>query len=426
MVNLWHKLFLEDRPSIGLSFFRVAVAVTVGFHVIPTLIPLDDVYLHTAFKVLNFNFFTPGALALVQQSPDALVVFFVALFCLSWFCFLIGLFSQASCVVMTLCCYYFYALNSFVIGKLSWDILLVTLFLMCVTPYHGDYFSIDCLRRGDPMAYRRQRPFFLQRLLQMQLAFTFFYTGLYKITAIGNWFTDNPIYYLMKYPDAGVTKYFLIRDFMAAHPGLCYVMGVVIVVTELAMPFLLFCPATRVSAIYLGFIFHVTLILTLDVPAIFFFLFPAQFLLFIHPGSIVEAIERRRRFYGQAPPVLMVYDGKCQFCVASVQPLKVMDLFHRIRWVDYQQYENVKVLHPQLTAEIARSQLHMIDWDGTMYGGFFAFRRLAFLLPMLYPLIPFLYFPGSGIAGPFVYRWIAKNRYLLHFNKRCTDNACFR
>ena len=29
MVNLWHKLFLEDRPSIGLSFFRVAVAVTV-------------------------------------------------------------------------------------------------------------------------------------------------------------------------------------------------------------------------------------------------------------------------------------------------------------------------------------------------------------------------------------------------------------
>ena len=111
MVNLWHKLFLEDRPSIGLSFFRVAVAVTVGFHVIPTLIPLDDVYLHTAFKVLNFNFFTPGALALVQQSPDALVVFFVALFCLSWFCFLIGLFSQASCVVMTLCCYYFYALN---------------------------------------------------------------------------------------------------------------------------------------------------------------------------------------------------------------------------------------------------------------------------------------------------------------------------
>ncbi len=104
---------------------------------------------------------------------------------------------------MTGCCYYFYALNSFHIGTLSWDILLVTLVLMCVTPYHGDYFSVDALRRGDIDAWRHPRPFFIQRLLQLQIASTFFFTGLYKITGEGNWITGNPIYYLMNYPVAG-------------------------------------------------------------------------------------------------------------------------------------------------------------------------------------------------------------------------------
>jgi len=36
----------------------------------------------------------------------------------------------------------FYALNEFHIGTLSWDILLVTLFLMCVSPYHGIIFPL--------------------------------------------------------------------------------------------------------------------------------------------------------------------------------------------------------------------------------------------------------------------------------------------
>ena len=170
MGKLWNRLFLEERPSIGLSFFRIAVAVTVGAHVIPSFFHLEDTFLHTAFKTFNPQFFPIGIIELVQKSPDSLVLGFVVLFCLSWFFFLIGLFSQISCIVMTLSCYYFYALNAFAIECLSWDILLVTLFVMCVTNYHGDYFSIDCLRRKDENAYQRRRPYFVQRLLQMQIA----------------------------------------------------------------------------------------------------------------------------------------------------------------------------------------------------------------------------------------------------------------
>lgn len=288
----WGRAFLEERPSVSLSFFRVAAALTVGFHVLPSFFCLGDNYLRGAFKTFNTSFFTLGVLDFVQASPDGLVIFFVALFCLSWLFFLIGLFSQASCIVLTFCCYYFYALNMFPIGTLSWDILLVTLVLLCVSPYTGDYFSVDALRKKNASAYKTGRPFFVQSLLRMQVAFSYFYTGLYKVTAEGNWLTNNPIYYLMNYPVEGVMKAFLLKDFFARHPQLCYYLGIAIVAWELSMPFLLYCRRTRLSAIFLGFVFHVALILTMDVPAIFFFLFPAQLLLFIEPEDVVGWIER--------------------------------------------------------------------------------------------------------------------------------------
>jgi len=411
MKKIWSILFLEERPSIGLSFFRIFAALTVGLHVIPSFFHLDDNYLSTAFKTFNTDFFPPWFIDLVQKSPDALVYFFVAAFYITWFCFLIGLFSQISCILMTACCYYFYALNCFHIGTLSWDILLVTLFLMCLTPYHGDYFSVDALRRGDVEAWRKPRPFFLQRLLQLQIASTFFFTGLYKITGDGNWMTGNPVYFLMNYPALGVTKHFLLKEWMAGHPQFCYVTGLLIVATELSMPFLLFIPNTRYAAIVLGFCWHVLLIMTLDVPAIFLFLFPAQLLLFIHPQKITDWIEARRSLNAKSPRAKIIYDGDCGFCRSSIRLLQVMDLWGKLEYI---------------TGPKGMAEMKLYDTDDKTYGGFFAFRRLVWLLPMLYPMIPVVYFPGSSILGPLVYRWVAHNRYLFPVFHTCTDGTCHR
>jgi predicted DCC family thiol-disulfide oxidoreductase YuxK len=352
---------------------------------------------------------------------------FIIVFMVTWFFFLIGLFTQLSGILMMASSYYLYALNAFAIGgRLSWDIFLVTLFLMCVTPYAGDYFSVDSLRRGDPEAYQRRRPYFLQRLLQMQIAFTYFYTGLYKITAEGNWLTANPIHYLMLYPPQGVTKNFMLKEFLANHPQLCYASGLLVVAVELLMPLILFWRKTRRCAIILGFLFHILLILTLDVPTIFFFQFPAQLLLFINPKHIVRWIEKKRKWNRLSPESQLIFNGQCQFCQASIRHLKIMDLFGCLRMLDYHPIEDLKRLHPSLSPEAAASQMHLIEPDGSLYGGFYALRRLCWKLPMLYPWTLIVYFPGSGILGPFLYRWVAKNRYLFHWNRTCRNNACFR
>jgi len=409
MKNIWDTLFLEERASIGLSFFRIFVALTVGLHVIPSFFHLDDNYLSTALKTVDTDFFPSFFINWVQTSSDGLVVFFAWAFVITWLFFLIGLFSQISCILMTACCYYFYALNMFHIGTLSWDILLVTLFLMCVTPYHGDYFSVDALRRGDIEAWRHKRPFFIQRLLQLQIASTFFFTGLYKITGEGNWITGNPIYYLMNYPVAGVTKNFLLKEWMAAHPHFCHVTGLMIVATELSMPFLLFIPRTRRMAIILGLCWHVLLVLTLDVPTIFLFLFPAQMLLFIHPQKITDWIEVKRRINAQSPRPKIIYDGQCGFCRSSIRVLQVMDLWGKLEYV---------------AGPKGMNEMRLEFFDGKAYGGFFALRQLSWILPMLYPMIPVVYFPGMGIIGPLAYRWVARNRYLFPVFHSCSKGQC--
>lgn len=429
MLKIWNRLFLEERPSISLSFFRIAAALTTGFHVLPTFCHLDDNYFSTALKSVNTNFFPISMIQWIQQSPEPLIVIMVWVFIISWFFFLIGWLSQMSCIVMVVSCYYFYALNSFHIGTLSWDILLVTLFLMCVTGFHGDYFSVDCWLKKDLDAYKKLRPYFIQRLLQMQIGFTYFYTALYKVTAEGNWIKDNPLYYIMNYPLEGVTKTFLLRDFMMDKPELCYGLGIGIVVIEFSMVFLLFWRKTRVTGIYLGIVFHITLILTLDVPAIFFFLFPFQLLLFIDPRDIVAWLDQKRLFNqkrreGADLPVLL-YDGNCGFCRASVEKIKILDLFATLSLVDLHQVGDLKTLHPQLTKELAMSQMHLIEPNGKIYGGFDVFRRICFTMPMLYVVIPVIYFPGARALGAMLYKLIAKNRYFFHANKTCQNNACF-
>ena len=427
MYNLFHKFFLEERPSISLSFFRMAAAVTAGFHVLPTFCHLGDNYFSTSFKEVNLTFFTPQIVLFIQKSPPWLIQAFVGIFCVFWFLFLIGLWSQLSCIVMTTACYYFYALNSFHVGTLSWDILLVTLFLMCWTPYHGDYFSLDCLLRANEDAYKKTRPFFLQRLLQLQIGFNYFYTALYKIMGEGNWLKDNPVYYLMNYPTPGVMKIFILKDYLLNKPELCYALGIFIVIIEISMIFLLFNPKTRISAIYLGFIFHLTLILTMDVPAIFLFLFPPQLLLFINPEDVVRFIEQKRLFNASSSKqAQLIFDGRCQFCQNSVRILKIMDLFGTLKYVDLHQISDFKLLHPQLDREKALSQLHLIEPDGRLYGGFEVFRRICFTMPMLYPLSLVFYFPGMSLIGPWKYKIIAKNRYFFHFNRTCQNNACYR
>ncbi|MBI3323801.1 MAG: DUF393 domain-containing protein [Candidatus Omnitrophica bacterium] len=422
--RLWQRAFLDRRPSTSLGLFRIAVAITVGCHLIPSLLQLQDNYLSTAFKEKNGSFFPIWALQLVEASPDWVVRAWVAVFVASWASFLVGFMSQASALLMTLACYYFYAMNSLHIGTLSFDILLVTLSLVWITGYHGDWLSVDSLLRGHPDAHKRPRPFFVQRLLQLQLTWTFWYTALSKITAEGNWFTDNPYYYLMHYPPLGVVREFPLRGFLAQRPDLCLLISHGLPLFEFILPWLWWIPRTRSLGVALGVGFQILLFVTLHVPTIFFFLFPPMMLLFIPPERIVAWIDARRAARAARPWPILLYDGRCGFCLASVDRLRILDLFAAIKPVNYHEVEELTALHPSLSRQRCHSRMQLVEPDGRLSEGFLAFRRISLRLPLLWPLVPLVYVPGAVWAGQRVYDWIASHRHLFHSSRQCSTNQC--
>lgn len=423
LTRWWYEAFLASRPSVSLGPFRLAVAFTVGAHMIPSFFHMADNYLPMAFKTKNVSFFPIWTLMFVERSPVWVIWAFVWLFFVSLATFTLGLGTQVSCLLMTLSCYYFYALNNCHIGTLSFDILLVTLCLMCVSPYPGDALSLDSLRRGkDPLRIRR--PFFVQRLLQLQLAWTFWYTALSKVTAGGNWITGNPYYCLMRYPASGVVRDFVGRAWLAQHPGACYVLGLSLLTFEFVLPFCWFFKRTRTAAIALGILFQFMLWGTLHVPTIFLFLFPPLMLLFIEPEAIVQWVERRQEATAAQGRAVLFYDGRCGLCLESVKRLRVLDLFGWVDPLDFHLQPDLARLHPALTPERCRSEMILLEPNGTLSGGYHAFARLTTRLPLLMGLAPVAHLPGAAWMGTRVYRWIAAHRYLLHRNPVCESNRC--
>jgi predicted DCC family thiol-disulfide oxidoreductase YuxK len=160
------------------------------------------------------------------------------------------------------------------------------------------------------------------------------------------------------------------------------------------------------------------------VPTIFFFLFPPQLALFLEPERLVGWIEALRARAATRPRPLLLYDGRCGFCLESVARLRVLDLFAQLELLDFRVQVDLKALHPDLTLKRCRSEMVLVEPGGRLTGGFDAFRRLALRLPLLWWAVPLAYLPGAGPVGRAAYRWVAAHRYLLHRNPACSTNSC--
>lgn len=118
------------------------------------------------------------------------------------------------------------------------------------------------------------------------------------------------------------------------------------------------------------------------------------------------------------------FDGMCPLCIRSVEALGVLDLSGRLRFNDLEALEAWPPLpgHPDVSLDDLRQELHVLAPDQSVHRGFFAFRRIARELPVLWPVLPLLYLPGASILGPRLYRRVAGSRVRLDgVNGRCCD-----
>jgi len=109
-------------------------------------------------------------------------------------------------------------------------------------------------------------------------------------------------------------------------------------------------------------------------------------------------------------PTVVFFDGQCDVCRWSRDWLDAWDWWGRLEWVDVHTAPP-ESRPPGATLQDLKAALHLMTPGGQVFTGFLAFRWLAWRLPALWLIAPFLYLPGARPLGERLYRWIALHRH---------------
>ncbi len=108
----------------------------------------------------------------------------------------------------------------------------------------------------------------------------------------------------------------------------------------------------------------------------------------------------------------VLQDTGCAVCRRTADALAGLDWLHALRFPGVR--GDISLPDGSLLTRAQQlEELHVIDSRGGVERGFFAFRRIAAEVPLLWALVPFLYMPGAALVGEPTYRWIARHRGAL-------------
>jgi predicted DCC family thiol-disulfide oxidoreductase YuxK len=116
--------------------------------------------------------------------------------------------------------------------------------------------------------------------------------------------------------------------------------------------------------------------------------------------------------------IAVLYDGKCGLCLRSIFMLELLDRLDRLQLVNFWNRIERNDAAPDIKeAELDRA-MHVRFPSGKTLTGFDGVRAIAWHLPPLWPIAPFLYIPGIAPIGRRVYAWVAQRR------KQCSHDGC--
>lgn len=105
----------------------------------------------------------------------------------------------------------------------------------------------------------------------------------------------------------------------------------------------------------------------------------------------------------------IIFDGQCGFCIRSLQIVRALDIRGALRFHEANRPETLE-LFPELHGPDLAEAMYACVQGEPPHRGFYAFRRLLWFSPLMWPLIPLFYFPGVSLLGERIYAWVARNR----------------
>jgi predicted DCC family thiol-disulfide oxidoreductase YuxK len=291
------------------------------------------------------------------------------------------------------------------------DKMLASLLLIqCVAPI-GRALSLDRVRavraakRGNLQAslprYSSSRAGACTRLMQIQMAVLFFYSGVGKIRG-DDWWDGDAMWQLFVTHEYyhGLMLQVLARQYWL---GSIATYGTILI--EIAFPFLIWQNRTRPYALAAAIFLHLQFAFLMG-------LFYFSFVMIMGHMSFLRPIwlDRLGTIWKQRMGDMeMIYDGRCGFCVRSMAWFLAFDGLQQVRARDFRTAPSPIVNDAQL-----EKALYLVLPDGRALPGFEAYRFVVPRVPGMWWMIPFFYLPVfSRLIGRPIYRWVAANRRSL-------------
>ena len=408
----WSRIWFQKSPTLPIEITRMGVGGAVLIHY-----ALATPYL---FEFWGDAGWMPRALALKIDDPWSESVFFY--FSAPWQWIAFHGFFLFCCATLMVGWRTSWVKWIVFVGQLSYhyrnpvlaygvdQILACLLFILCLAPI-GRAMSLDRVRavrvaklrnlEATVPPYASEWAGACTRLMQMQMATLFFYTGVSKIKW-DEWRNGDAIWQVFSTYD--YYNSFLV-DLMARQYWISNVATYATILIEVAFPFLIWQRLTRpymlAAGIFLHLMFGTTLALTY-----FSFVMIMGHMSFLRPEWLARLGAAWKRWIGDME---MIYDGKCGFCVRSMAWLLAFDGLRQIKIRNFRTNPSRVVSDAKL-----EKALYLVLPNRRALPGFEAYRYVVLRVPGLWWLIPFFYVPVlSRLFGHPIYNWVASNRSRL-------------
>jgi predicted DCC family thiol-disulfide oxidoreductase YuxK len=322
----------------------------------------------------------------------------------------LGFFTRISTILLFLTIVTLHHRNPLILNSGDTFVRIALFFL--IFSQAGAALSFDRLIRiargkesGEPAA----REPWAMRLIQLQLAFVYFYTFVWK--AMGAmWLSGTAVYYTSRISDFWRFPV----PYIFEHMWTIKLWTWATLLIEFALGVLIWIKELRYWILLAGVLLHLGIEYSMNIP-LFAFIMIATYVTFLEPEHLEKAFAWLKAKWNRVThfqePVPVLYDAKCTFCNRTLEVVRRLDCFGRLRFYP---------MHEPATREAfpdfdpSRGEKEMLVRSSTGWlGGFFAFRYLSRHLPLLWPLRPMLYLAPMRVAGDRLYRRIAARRYCI-------------
>lgn len=240
------------------------------------------------------------------------------------------------------------------------------------------------------------------KLMQWLFVIIYLSAGLEKIKHGFNSYTLMYSFVLDQYTNGGILGLFL-----SEFPFILKIMAPLSIIFESTFFLVMFFPGITWIYVLFGSLFHTSIFIIQGPP---FLHYIPLYIVFIEPLRNSWRKRFKKRIV-EKPTWHIIYDGLCPLCLRTVTIVNYLDLRSKLKFINFEdEWQKVEKLNEQVKKDEAKHSMHLISPEGKVYKGFYAFRKLSGLLPLLWLFVPLIYFPFVNNLGNYIYKKVSAKR----------------